>query len=67
MFIRSINALPQTLQKLVDAVERETGYAIVVLWGGPQVNENGSVGTWQYVPNDIGCDFVYNLRIMKLA
>lgn len=46
---RSIHALPQTLQMLLDWVESETGYPIVMLWGGPQVNENGAIGTWQYV------------------
>ncbi len=42
------------LQEVVDSVERETGYAMVVLWGGPQVNENGSIGTWRYVSSYIG-------------
>lgn len=46
---RAIDMLPRTLQVLVDNVERETGYPLVILWGGPQVKENGSIGTWQYV------------------
>ncbi len=37
------------MQTLVDVAESETGYAVVVLWGGPQVRENGNIGTWQYV------------------
>lgn len=34
-------------------VERETGYAIVILWGGPQVKEDGVIGTWQYVTHSL--------------
>ncbi len=49
IYHRSINVLPRTFQRMVANVTRETGYAVVVLWGGPQINENGSIGTWQYV------------------
>lgn len=48
-FNRAIKALPRTLQGIVDLVERETGYAMVILWGGPQVGEDGTIRTWQYV------------------
>lgn len=33
--LRSIHILPRTLQTLIDWVERETGYPIIMLWGGP--------------------------------
>ncbi len=47
--LRTISALPRTLQKLVDVVDRHTGYPMVILRGGPQIKENGIIGTWQYV------------------
>lgn len=48
-FISAINALPRALQEVVDSVEHETGYAMMIIWGGPQVREDGSIGTWRYV------------------
>jgi hypothetical protein len=46
---RNIDILPRTFQRLVESVEKRTGYPMVILWGGPQVRENGVVGTWEYV------------------
>ncbi len=46
---RDIDLLPQMLQKIVHAVKRETGFLIVMLWGGPSIQEGGCVRTWQYV------------------
>ncbi len=54
VFCRAIEALPTALQRLVAYVEEETGYPIVILWGGPQVKDHGTVMTWQFVQ----CSFV---------
>lgn len=47
--LRTIEVLPRTFRKLVDVVERRTGYPMVILWGGPQPKENGVIGTFQCV------------------
>lgn len=47
--LRSIDGLPGFFQQVVDAVQHTTGHAVVILWGGPQVKENGNIGTWRYM------------------
>lgn len=49
LIIRTIEAVPRTIQMLVADVERRTGYPVLVLWGGPQVNDRAKIGTWQFV------------------
>ena len=53
--LRSIDALPATIEMALEQIERSTGMKAVILIGGPAPAAGGEINTHLYVPSS----FVY--------